>query len=204
MAMYSMLVFGNGMTATYPPVTLRNSNEQMLALIPRVPGGATSHAGVKREGDDTTSVSASASAANVSHDLSKERKKRKTQNAPAPVFASDASQSLPKSDRKRIARRAQRARRAARKARERETQKAKAQNNEEITCTKVTQTQSASVRANLIPLANRRLPEVEVPEPKVEKRWPFSPKALGAHLGRLQSRTERLQGMFPPMTTLSF
>jgi hypothetical protein len=188
---------------------LRNSNEQMLALIPRVPGGATSHAGVKREGDDTTSVSASASAANVLHDLSKGRKKRKTQNAPAPVPASDASQSLPKSDRKRIARRAQRARRAAQRAQERETQKAQAQKaqaqkTEAITCTNVTQTQSASVRANLIPLANRRLPEVEVPEPKVEKRWPFSPKALEAHLARLQSRTERLQGMFPPMTILSF
>jgi flagellar biosynthesis GTPase FlhF len=199
------------MITRYPPVTLRNSNERMLAQIPRVPGGATSHAGVKREPDDTTSVSASASAsaANVLRDLSKGRKKRKTQNAPAPVSASDASQSLPKSDRKRIARRAQRARRAARKAQERETQKAlaqkaQAQKTEAITCTKVTQTQSASVRANLIPLANRRLPEVEVPEPKVEKRWPFSPKALGAHLARLQSRTERLQGMFPPMTTLSF
>ncbi|RMJ22340.1 hypothetical protein PHISP_06787 [Aspergillus sp. HF37] len=192
MAMYSMLVFGNGMIATYPPVTLRNSNEQMLALIPRVPGGAASHAGVKRAPDDTTSASTSAlaSTSNASHSSSNGRKKRKTQNAPAPAPASNVSQGLSKSDKKRLVRRAKRARKAARKAQER----LEAQKKTKATArTQAPQAQNASASANMVPVTNRRLAEVGVPEPKIEKRWPFSPKTLGAQLAKLQSRSERLQ-----------
>lgn len=140
-AMYSTLVFGNGMTSKYPPVvTLRRSKESMLALVPRLPNGVTgstisaNHAeGLKRESDH-----------DVASSCDGPPKKAKTGDI--------------------VEHQVQKGRR---------------------------------VNANLVPVNNRRLADIQVPKQKVEKRWPLTPHELEEQLAGLKSHTQRLESMFP-------
>ena len=55
----------------------------------------------------------------------------------------------------------------------------------------------ARVNANLVPVNNRRLADIQVPKQKVEKRWPLTPHELEVQLWGFKSHTQRLESVFP-------